>query len=248
MDEIKFYNENGYLLLNNFFDIKNLIEIKQEAIYFLEKQFIKHDIVSGSLDDKMVQLFNCDFEAFTNCGKHIQQGSIELHKLGINDKLINKLKKLGLSYPSIATRPVLFFNSPNLAKEEFYYKTPPHQDWNSIRGSKDCAIVWIPLIDITPSYGPLRIVPKSHIFESLMSKQVGGFGCVDKYQDQDFIDIEMSLGDILIFSSFLVHQSGKITNNGIRWSCSFRYNNLDDEDFINRKYEFSYIYKPKFGV
>ena len=134
-----------------------------------------------------------------------------------------------------------------MAKEEFYYKTPQHQDWNSIRGSLDCAIVWIPLIDVTAPFGPLRIVPKSHVHGSLMVDKVGGFGCVNKYKNEDFIDVEMSIGDLLIFSSFLVHESGKIDGKRIRWSCSFRYNNIDDNDFIDRKYEFSYIYKPKLG-
>lgn len=247
-NNLEIYKENGYLLLKNFFDSKVLEEIKQEALYILEKQFVKHNIFSGSIEEKMINLFNCDFEAFTNCGKHIQQGSIQLHKLGINEKLINKLKEIGLQYPMIATRPVLFFNHPNLAKEEFYYKTPQHQDWNSVRGSLDCAIVWVPLVDVSAPLGPLRIVPKSHKFGTLMTKQVGGFGCVDKYKNEDFIDVEMKIGDILIFSSFLVHESGKIYNNQIRWSCSFRYNNINDDDFINRNYEFSYIYKPKFGV
>lgn len=246
-DHLNTYKQNGYLLIKDFFDKSILKEIKEEAIYVLEKQFMKHNIVSGTIEEKMIELFNCDFEAFTNCGKHIQQGSIKLHKLGINEKLISKLKEIGLNYPMIATRPVLFFNNPNLAKQEFYYKTPQHQDWNSIRGSLDCAIVWIPLIDVTPALGPLRVVPKSHIYGSLMTDQIGGFGCVSKYKNEDFIDIEMSLGDILIFSSFLVHESGKIDGNHIRWSCSFRYNNIDDQDFVDRKYEFSYIYKPKFG-
>ena len=29
-----------------------------------------------------------------------------------------------------------------------------------------------------------------------------------------------------------------------RWSCHFRYNDLEDSTFINRKYAHPYIYKP----
>ena len=201
-EDILKYNENGFLLLKNFVNKDILNEIKEEAVYVLEKQFVKHGIVDGLIEDKMIQLFNYDFEAFTNCGKHIQQGSIKLHKLGIDNKLVNKLKELGLTYPSIATRPVLFFNSPKLAKHQFYYKTPPHQDWNSIRGSQDSMVVWIPLMNVDKEDGAFRLVPKSHNQGSLMTNIVGGFGCIDKYMQQDFVDIPMQLGDILIFSTF----------------------------------------------
>lgn len=243
-NEIKIYKENGYLLIKNFFDIETLLNVKNEAVSYFENQFKKFNL-NGRVDEKMVQLFNLDFETFTNCGKHIQQGSIQLHSLCINEKLINKLKQLGIEAPSIATRPVLFFNNQNLAKEKVYYKTPQHQDWNSIRGSRDSIVVWIPLMNINKEDGALRVVPKSHNQGPLMTDIVGGFGCIDKYIPQDFVDIPMQLGDILIFSTFLVHESGEISNNNIRWSCSFRYNNLLDNDFINRRYEFNYIYKPK---
>ena len=241
------YLKNGYLYLKNFFDKKELFAIKKEAErYFLNQFKNKLSNKIKKFDEKyMFDLFDKDFETFTNCGKHIQQGSINLHNLGINKKLIKKLKTIGLDYPSIATRPVLFFNNPKLAKEEHYYKTPPHQDWNSIRGSLDCAVVWVPLIDINESNGPLRVVPKSHKQGSLITGIIGGFGIVEKYNKEDYIDLPMNLGDILIFSSFLVHESGTITDNSIRWSCNFRYNNIDDKDFIKRNYEFSYIYKPK---
>jgi len=241
---IEFYEKNGYLLIKNFFDANTILNIKEEAVFYFENQFKKYNL-QGSVEEKMFELFNLDFETFTNCGKHIQQGSIALHSLCVNQKLIHLLKDIGIKSPSIATRPVLFFNNQKLAKQKIYYKTPQHQDWNSIRGSSDSVVIWIPLMNVNKEDGALRVVPESHNKGSLMSEIVGGFGCVSQYNNKDFIDIPMQIGDILIFSTFLVHESGEITNNNIRWSCSFRYNNLLDDDFIDRKYEFNYIYKPK---
>jgi phytanoyl-CoA hydroxylase len=242
----KFFN-NGYVLIKNFFDIKTLTKVKKDAENVFLHQFRNH--LSNKIkkfDEKyMFDLFNKNFEAFSNCGKHIQHGSFELHKLAIHKKTTNLLYNIGISEPSLATRPVLFFNHRNLAKESVYYKTPPHQDWNSIKGSLDCIVMWIPLVDVPTELGPLKIVPKSHLNFSLQSGVIGGFGTVNKYKEKDYIDIPMNKGDVLLFSSFLVHQSGDILSNKIRWSCNFRYNNLQDEDFIKRNYEFSYIYKPK---
>jgi hypothetical protein len=239
--------EDGYLLLKNFLDLSVLNDLKKEAELFFLKQFQNH--ISKNIEKfeekYMFELFEKNFETFQNCGKHIQHGSIKLHSLGINNKILDTLKECGLEYPAIATRPVLFFNHQKLAKDQVYYKTPPHQDWSSIRGSNDCMIVWIPLVDVDKSMGALRVVPKSHTNGNLMSNVVGGFGAVSKYSKEDFIDVPMNKGDILIFSSFLVHESGDMDTDKIRWSCNFRYNNINDEDFIKRNYEFSYIYKPK---
>lgn len=238
--------KDGYVLLKNFFNPLVVDEVKKDAeIYFL-KQFQNHiskDI--KEFEEKyMFELFEKNFEVFQNCGKHIQHGSTKLHLLGLNEKILKALEECGLEHISIATRPVLFFNHPNLAKSEVYYKTPPHQDWNSIRGSKDSLVVWVPLIDVDKKIGCLRIVPKSHSQGSLLDGVVGGFGTVSKYSQKDFIDIPMNKGDILIFSTFLVHESGDMNTDSIRWSCNFRYNNILDEDFIKRNYEFSYTYKP----
>jgi hypothetical protein len=51
------------------------------------------------------------------------------------------------------------------------------------------------------------------------------------------------MGDIVVFSTLLVHESGTILNDDIRWSCHFRYTNLNDKDFIERGFPSPYLYK-----
>ena len=55
---------------------------------------------------------------------------------------------------------------------------------------------------------------------------------------------ELEVGDIAIISTFLVHKSGDILDDSIRWSCHFRYTNMLDQDFIDRGFPNPYIYKP----
>jgi ectoine hydroxylase-related dioxygenase (phytanoyl-CoA dioxygenase family) len=238
------YEKNGYILLKNVFDKSILLNIKNQAQVVFKKQFERLSINNNDYQKDMIELFEKDFVAFTNCGKHIQHGLIDLYKLCTDDSIIKIVKELGLEYPSIATRPVLFYNHPHLAKDKHYYKTPPHQDWPSMKGSKDSIVAWIPLVESKKEIGTLRVVPESHKNGIVSDHVIGGFACVSETRKNDFIDIEMNIGDILLFSSFLVHESGDIINDKIRWSCSFRYNNMFDSEFINRKYEFSYIYKP----
>lgn len=234
-------NENGYIIIKNFFskDYINTLRNKAEEIFKI--QFNKFGY-SGNFTDNMIKLFQEEEEIFINCGKIIQSGLIELYKLPVEDDLINLIKDLGLSFPNLCTRPVLFFNHPKLAKEEYYYKTPPHQDWLSMESSSDSIVLWVPLVDVNKENGSILIWPKTHKLGPLPYKSVGGFASVEV--SGDYIQPELEIGDIAIFSTFLIHSSGDITNNTIRWSCHFRYTNMVDQDFIDRGFPNPYIYKP----
>lgn len=234
-------NENGYIIIKNFFSKEYINTLRNKAEEIFKIQFNKFGY-SGNFTDNMIKLFQEEEEIFINCGKIIQSGLIELYKLPVEDNLINLIKDLGLSFPNLCTRPVLFFNHPKLAKEEYYYKTPPHQDWLSMESSSDSIVLWVPLVDVNKENGSILIWPKTHKLGPLPYKSVGGFASVEV--SGDYIQPELEIGDIAIFSTFLIHSSGDITNNTIRWSCHFRYTNMVDQDFIDRGFPNPYIYKP----
>jgi ectoine hydroxylase-related dioxygenase (phytanoyl-CoA dioxygenase family) len=193
----------------------------------------------------MFRLFEENTNVFINCGKQVQH-LISLHRLSLNDKVISLVKDVGLSFPNISTRPVLYFNHPKLAKEKVYHTVDAHQDWRSMQGSLNSVVIWIPLIDIDKKKGALEIIPGSHLNGLVTNNIEHGFGMIDKtiYKDDSFISISVEVGDILLFSSLLIHQSGNNVSNTPRWSCHFRYNDLYEETFINRGYPHAYIYKP----
>jgi hypothetical protein len=233
--------DEGYIILKNFFDPNIIDNIRKQAkkIFQLQFDYFGYD---ESFDSNMIKLFSEHQEIFINCGKLIQTGLIELYELAIDKKLISQLKKLGLSFPNLCTRPVLFFNHPKLAKEEIYYKTPPHQDWPSMLSSSDSVVVWVPLVNVNHKNGSIILWPKSHLMGVLPNKIVGGFAKVEIGGDS--IQPELEVGDIIIFSTLLVHSSGDIVNDTIRWSCHFRYTNMEDNNFLKSGFPNPYIYKP----
>lgn len=237
--------ENGFVIYRNFFTKEKIENILLKAKSIFEIQFNKFKY-TGSFKENMIQLFNENFEIFSNCGKLIQQGLIELYSLTTDEKLIFKLTNLGLAFPNMCTRPVLFFNHPSLAKDKVYYKTPLHQDWPSMQASMDSLIVWIPLTDMNVDNGSIIIYPKTHLLGDISDSILGGFASILNYDLSDFkrVQPELKVGDILIFSSLLVHESGEIINDEIRWSCHFRYTNMLDSSFIDRGFPNPYIYKP----
>ncbi len=234
-------NKDGYIILKNFFSKEYINTLKQKAENIFEIQF-KYFGYTGSFNENMIRLFNEQELIFINCGKIIQTGLLELYRLPLEDKLINYIKDLGLEFPNLCTRPVLYFNHPKLAKEVVYYKTPPHQDWSSMLSSMDSLVVWVPLVDVNKENGSIIIYPGTHKLGPLPYKSTGGFAEVETVGEG--LQPELEVGDIAIFSTLLIHESGDITNDSIRWSCHFRYTNMLEQDFINRGFPNPYVYKP----
>jgi ectoine hydroxylase-related dioxygenase (phytanoyl-CoA dioxygenase family) len=193
----------------------------------------------------MQSLFEHHLEEFIACGKMIQSGLIELYQLAVNPQIVQLMKDLGLAHPLMCTRPVLFFNHPSLAKSEHFYKTPLHQDWTSMLASDDSLVVWLPLMDIEIEHGPVIFYPGSHKLGPLTDRLENGFAEVE-FDRTSYPSVQkaMKLGDIAVFSTLLVHESGVITNDEIRWSCHFRYTNMEDPTFIVNGFPHPYIYKP----
>ena len=245
IEEIKGSLEReGLTVIHNFFQPEQIEKLRRSAESVFEQQSTYRNF-NGSFLEKMIRLFNEDRPVFINCGKIIQQGLLELYKLAFCDELTDLVKSLGIINPLVCTRPVLFFNHPELAEKELYYKTPLHQDWPSMQASLNSLVIWVPLVDITEENGGVIFYPGSHKNGALFFERKGGFAGVDK-PDTAGVQPKLNIGDIVVFSTFLVHKSGQIKDNSIRWSCHFRYTDLNETDFIKRGFPSPYTYQPTF--
>ena len=227
-NDLEFYKKNGYLFLKDFFskdDIKKVLDDAKGVFLrqFIEKKYLSkctlEDISDEVFNDFLYRLFDEDMECLSNSGKQIQH-LISLHSLSLQNKVIDLLKETGLVTPTISTRPVLYFNHPKLAKQKVFHTVDAHQDWRSMQGSLNSVVIWIPLVDINKDLGALEILPSSHL-DGLRTDHVeNGFGMValSKAEEDKLILIEIKTGDALLFSSFLIHQSGNNITNKPRWS------------------------------
>ena len=234
-------NNDGYIILKNFFNKEFITHLKNLAQEIFKIQFDNFRY-NDTFKNNMIRLFNEHEEVFKNCGKLIQTGLIPLYQLASDNNLINQIMDLGLEYPNMCTRPVLFFNHPKLAKSKEYYMTPKHQDWSSMESSMNSVVVWVPLVDVNKENGSVILYPGSHKKGVLQFNPEGGFAKVE-YEGKS-IQPEMEMGDIAIFSTLLVHESGPILDDSIRWSCHFRYTDMLDKEFIGRGFPNPYVYKP----
>ena len=142
---------------------KEIVEtILQDANSVFQLQFDYLNL-NSNFNQNLKDLFKNHFQVFVYCGKQIQH-LISLHQLSLDNKIVDLIKTLGLEKPNISTRPVLYFNHPDLAKEKSYHTVDAHQDWRAMQSSLDSLVIWIPLMNIDKSLGALQIIPKSHLF------------------------------------------------------------------------------------
>jgi phytanoyl-CoA hydroxylase len=244
------FRTKGAIVVRKVFRTDEVDAVRNDAKAVFVRQMIKRGYMSAipsseqNFDLSLYKYFQHHTDEFVNCGKQIQH-LISLHRLSLDPRVIGIVQELGVATPNISTRPVLFFNSRYLAKEEVYWRVFPHQDWRSMQGSLDSLVVWIPLVDIGVALGALEVVPESHKKGLVTSSVENSFGKVDCFDNSAFESIEVSRGDALFFSTFLVHRSGNNVTESIRWSCHFRYNNLDEATFVERGYPHPYVYKPQ---
>ncbi|MBA3607385.1 MAG: phytanoyl-CoA dioxygenase family protein [Chthoniobacterales bacterium] len=251
MIDVERYRQDGFFLGKGFFPKEEIALVHAEAKEVFALQMRRLGILSATaateseFEEGMFQFFQADLTAFTNCGKQAQH-LISLHRLSLDERILSALQELGLEFPNISTRPLLYFNAERLAKKEVYWKLDVHQDWRSMQGSLDSVVVWLPLIDIDKSLGALEVYPGSHWWGLLNAEMADGYGHLHSDLDKArLVSVEVERGDALFFSTLLVHQSGTNVSPSIRWSCHFRYNNLQDPTFIARGFPHPYLYKPQ---
>ena len=248
----EFYNTNGYCLKNDFLDREIIDKIRNEAKELFAIQIRNKGIELNSLGDKdfepaLYELFRTDFNSFIG-GAKLCQHTFSMHQLAVSEGLMDNLQHIGLEHPVVCVKPLMFFNSPHISKIEGHYKTPAHQDWRSMQGSLNSIVIWIPLIDVDRDLGTLEIVPGSHLRGLFDSVEDDWFRNIPESEipESEYVSVDVKKGDVLFFSSFLVHRSGNNTSQNVRWSMHFRYNDANERNFIDRKFPHPYkVYHPE---
>lgn len=254
-DQISGYKKNGYIIIKGFFPEKTIRDLfyQIKEVFALQMQHLLGEPLEKSLalgqqefSDLMYKLYDHDAAVFSNCGKQVQH-LVELHELGLSKKLMDVLKELGLAKPILSVRPCVLMNNVKLDKKGAqgnYWRKPSHQDWYYSQGSLDSVTVWTPYVFCDKELGVLEFVPGSHL-HGLQNSDKGNYGeLAVEPGDEKFESYDMAPGDIIIFASFLIHRSGVNTTNRVRWSTQFRFSNLLEPSFIERKFPNPFIYQP----
>jgi len=238
----KFFSD-GYIIKKEFLS-KTMIFNLLEEIHQVFKSRLKtinfeYTETKDSLlsDDDFFKFFQKNPEDYISCMKTIHNLPT-IFEIGSSDKVIQVLKSIGLKKPIFSSIPMINLHNKRVAADEGYWKTPIHQDWRSVQGSLNCAVVWISLVDINEDLGALEVLPRSHLKGLLPADEDDWYMHVKDgiINEEEFVSVPMKAGDALFFSAFLIHRSGTNITEKLRYSLQFRYNDISEPTFIERGY------------
>jgi len=123
-----------------------------------------------------------------------------------------------------------------------------HQDYPYNLISQNAVTAWIPLTDVQPEMGRLKVVLGSHrerlritVREPDFVPGMGGGGRaielagIDREAlDAKARDVDARAGDVLLFHTYLLHRSGKNESPRARWTANPRYGDMLDGAMVAR--------------
>ena len=116
------------------------------------------------------------------------------------------------------------------------YLLPWHQDYPYVQDSPDALIYWIPLHDVNEEGGCMMIAPGSHQQGILSVKMNAPTSCVKDLQLADTSVVEkyphtllpVKMGDVVVFSTLLLHSSRPNMTELPRWTLQIRHGNFEN--------------------
>ena len=111
-----------------------------------------------------------------------------------------------------------------------------HQDYPYVQDSLDALIYWIPLHDVNEEGGCLMVAPGSHQQGILPVRMTQSTPCIKDLQLADSsvikryspIPLPVNLGDVIVFSTLLLHSSRPNNTPFPRWTLQIRHGNFEN--------------------
>ena len=250
-EEINFFHKNGYLKIKNVLD-KKQIELLGKTILLLCKKYAKHDFDDISskkcFDDKkfhnaIIKLKEKNPRVFGAIYDSLQC-SVALQSLLISDKTLKIISTLSGEPPENHSlfHSLIRMDVPKDSRNKLSW----HQDFVSsekIMDHPNGMVAWITLVNVNYENGAIEICPKSHTdsnAKNMIVKKRNGDKNTSEYLDvpKSIIDkyssmvIKAEVGDIVIMSMTILHQSGINASNLIRFTALGRYYPMNVEDFL----------------
>ena len=251
-DQIQSYKKNGYLILDDFFNQKELTDFKDAVIKIIHLSLVKaskdqhakinpNDLVGKELHEGIAALEEVDHKFISDIYDTISSIPQFLRitsKVEISE-YINQLTGRDLGSPTFIDQSKCRIDQP---LDPYKRKVPWHQEMVYYVPGSDFVQTWAPLIvDATVSNGTIEICPGSH---DEIAKQSYHEGEGDDYRyivDDDVvkkynpISVEMKLGQFMIFNAKLIHRSGTNESNKVRYSLVGINHNVANENFTAPK-------------
>ena len=235
------FKEDGEQVFKVSIDPRTLDKILRQIGILFEYQahetgFMIHDHDEHTLHANARNVLKKDPSRYIAAAR-LTQDLPAVHRVLHSDMLETLVRRLGIGFPVISTKASVHIMADDLAIVGGYHRSPPHQDWRSIQGSLDNVVLWIPL---TPVRGNgLEVIRGSHKHGLLPTKEhIMTPEVIDPERLGPWEAIDCDPGDVVAFSSFLVHRTA--AGPGLRIAISTRFNNAAEPTFVQRGFPSNY--------
>jgi hypothetical protein len=209
-------------------DISKLVQILFENLGKTRKSS------GGQFDDGVVELAKFDR---SQIGKLFDAGKrmLPMHQLTVNERMVELSRSLmGTDTIAASDHKAMRIDLPNEDKYLFDW----HQDYPYIMDSMDAVVFWIPLQDVDEKNGALTVALGSHkhgveplilldATNSIDNKQkVMKIANPDAPLRYERLKVPMKFGDVLVFSTLCLHQSGPNLSDRARFTIQARFGNF----------------------
>ncbi|MFD0675453.1 MULTISPECIES: phytanoyl-CoA dioxygenase family protein [unclassified Paenibacillus] len=241
-EQMAFYNEEGYLVLDQYLSAEELegpkqamsSKVAQIADNLYEAGLIKDKLEERPFKYRLAELFNgLTEEHFLKYGRSWRDRIPGYFELMSNSKLLDAVESLIggeiFSNPVYNVRPKV----PGVAAGA----VPWHQDksyWPDANANP-VITVWIPLVDSTHENGCLHIKPRTHkqrVLEWHRETTTGtGYTALQESQlgPTATVALPVKAGSAILFNDRCIHMSTPNNSNEVRWSVDLRYQPTDQD-------------------
>lgn len=244
-DEIEFFSSKGFLIIRDFYNRNQTIGSIQDTIRMMIRQVARRHGLLHVIQIAEEDLFDAGFnELITIDRRHgsevydlVKQAPGLFNLIGDHrhERIFRDLRTD--SIPAVAGGGY-GIRIDNPAEDQF--RAQWHQEYPAQLRSLNGLVFWTPLIEMTPTLGPVQLAPGSHTEGPLPVRVMGGeSGRSGAYSimlanEEEILSrysIEaplLSPGDLLVMDFLLLHASGVNSDRRSRWSIQFRYFDLDE--------------------
>jgi|LauGreDrversion4_2_1035121.scaffolds.fasta_scaffold154647_2 ectoine hydroxylase-related dioxygenase (phytanoyl-CoA dioxygenase family) len=235
------YSSNGFFIVKNCVPLEEINGVNAQILDFLNEAItIRYDRISREVTifGALRSIYDIDLDFYKSVIGSLWRFS-PVARLMRSPSIEAAVKKcLNTSHLFLPGGDVVHIMCSKLVIPDGYHGLNAHQDWPSVRGSRDGLVAWLPLTDVTRDTFPIEIIIGSHKYGIFPGK-----GCKERpweislapYTDVDFVPVECSAGDLVIFSNYLIHRSSiHGASDAFRLAASTRFDNGEDEDYLAR--------------
>jgi ectoine hydroxylase-related dioxygenase (phytanoyl-CoA dioxygenase family) len=223
------FDNNGYLHIRDLLNSADLEPIRRKCTQAIKKSGFKGGMSKGGINSSSWVSFAQKNPNVVSEVYDMMRDDPVLTELGKSKKITSIVRKL-IKNPGLYKKIPFRIDVPFETKELAYW----HQDDFYVKGNPEELTVWIPLFNTKIENGCLMIMPGTHKLGPIPHTiKIGKKWLPEGIYSREIRYVEMNCGDVLFFSSYLMHSSGFNISNDIRYTIQLRYTSTELEPSVN---------------